>query len=54
MTDLQFRNKSALVTGAGSGIGAATATVLTRHGHHVIATARQVDARRQPATWTCW
>jgi len=33
-----------LVTGAGSGIGAATAAVLTREGHEVVATARRVEA----------
>lgn len=32
-----------LVTGAGSGIGAATCEVLTRHGHQVIATARRPE-----------
>lgn len=33
-----------LVTGAGSGIGAATARVLTVRGHDVVATARRVEA----------
>src|SRR3954447_7292673 len=32
-----------LVTGAGSGIGRATAQVLTEHGHEVVATARRVE-----------
>lgn len=32
-----------LVTGAGSGIGRATAQVLTDHGHDVVATARRPD-----------
>ena len=33
-----------LVTGAGSGIGWATAEVLTRRGHEVVATARRLEA----------
>src|SRR2546421_9543340 len=41
------RNPVAVVTGASSGIGAATATALARHGYSVAGGARRVDRVRK-------
>lgn len=43
-------NRRVLVTGASSGIGAATAVVLARTGWHVVAAARRLDRLEQLAT----
>jgi NAD(P)-dependent dehydrogenase (short-subunit alcohol dehydrogenase family) len=43
-------NKIALVTGAGSGIGRASALALLAAGYHVVLAGRRVDALRETAT----
>ena len=47
MTDLPLSNRTALVTGASRGIGAATAKALAAKGAHVIVTARTTDDLEQ-------
>ena len=41
--DQEFAGRTAVVTGAGSGIGRATAQLLALHGAHVIAVDRRPD-----------
>jgi NAD(P)-dependent dehydrogenase (short-subunit alcohol dehydrogenase family) len=50
-TDAMFdlSGKTALVTGASRGIGAATAKLLARHGAHVIVSSRRLDACEEVA-----
>jgi len=43
-TLFDLQGKTALVTGASRGIGAATAQLLARHGAHVIVSSRKIDA----------
>jgi 3-hydroxy acid dehydrogenase/malonic semialdehyde reductase len=46
----RLAGKSAVVTGASSGIGAATALVLAREGAHVVGGARRVERIKPPVT----
>ena len=46
----RLAGKSAVVTGASSGIGAATALVLAREGAHVVGGARRVERIQPPVT----
>jgi 3-hydroxy acid dehydrogenase / malonic semialdehyde reductase len=46
----RLEGKSAVVTGASSGIGAATALVLAREGAHVVGGARRVERIQPPLT----
>ena len=46
----QLEGKSAVVTGASSGIGAATAAALAREGARVVGGARRVDRIAPPLT----
>jgi 3-hydroxy acid dehydrogenase/malonic semialdehyde reductase len=46
----RLEGKSAVVTGASSGIGAATALVLAREGAHVVGGARRVERIQPPVT----
>src|ERR1700753_2447491 len=45
-----FTGKTVIVTGAGSGIGRATARAFARAGAHVLAVGRRIDALAQTAT----
>jgi len=49
-TLIDLRGKTALVTGASRGIGAATAQLLARCGAHVIVSSRKLDACERVAT----
>ncbi|MEV4410803.1 SDR family oxidoreductase [Catellatospora sp. NPDC049609] len=48
-TDPSFSECAVVVTGAGSGIGRATALAFARHGAHVLAVGRRLDALEETA-----